>query len=195
MVSHPTWFLSLLKEAPHVAPLVVSLQMDVGRQSNHHEFVEILSYLTHVQHLGPMAFMDPNAFHWLGANESLCVHTFPKLRSSSLYTLGSLPLGWILPACSGLERLRVECTSVLPEDDTDGIGLPHPLQALEIETSSMVVVSTLVRALDRNRCNQIHSLVVTFPPGPLSDPILAFHPPFLRHVASTLTNLNLRGLA
>lgn len=198
-VSESSRFLSLIQNTPHLAPFVVSLKMMVmDRRWARHDFVEILSYLAHIQHLELVALMDRNVFQWLRypgrANESLRMHTFPKLKSLGLFTLGGFPLEWILRACNRLEHLTVSDARYLPEDDAAVINFPHPLQSLVIDSISMDRASALVRALDHAGFNQIHSLVIGLPEL-FNDLLPAFHAPFLRHAASTLTHLNLQGVA
>lgn len=91
-------FLSLIRDAPHIAPFVVSLEVFVMTSyGDHCDLLEILPSIAHIQPLKLVAALNRADFQWLrypgGANESLRVDTFPKLRSLSLFNRGCIPLG------------------------------------------------------------------------------------------------------
>lgn len=183
-------FLSLLREAPHIAPFVISLEVNVITVAPWDQGppLEVISSLRHIQHLNLRAYMDRSVFHCSaypeGPNKSLRTYTFPMLTSLALHGLQLFPVGCILAACYRLEHLTLSSVT-FPTEKIDDQPLSHALRSLKIVSNSTSFVSELVQTLYRAGCAQIHSLVLT----------QAFHAPIIQYASSTLTALNLSQIS
>lgn len=204
-----TRFLALIRESPHIASLVTSLDVWSPEYWISGCLDQIIASLPKIRTLNlnsrgsfrtsSLLFCTPLWAQTVPkpAADSLWTYMFPRLTTLRISSLSEIPLIAIISACPYLQRLWLGGDSCADTPGTDVDFSPlvlHPLQDLNIYGYHLNAIHGFVRALERAGCNQIRSLVLGRSVNSQCDRH-DLRGALLRHVAHTLTTLDITGLS